>query len=87
MIELPAELTANRKCIRGTTANISSGGLLMSCSDGDLGIGTRVKVKVRIAPAASTKDQQLVLIIDGAIVRKWKGYIAVQRKRYRFAEF
>jgi PilZ domain len=82
-IELPAELRANKRSIRGTTVNISSGGLLMSCFDGDLAIGTRVKVQVRITPTASTKE--LALVIDGAITRKSGGYVAVQRKRYRFA--
>jgi hypothetical protein len=84
-IELPVELRANKKSIWGTTVNISSGGLLMSCSDGDLARGTRVKVQVRITPTASTKDQELALVIDGTITRKSGGYVAVQRKRYRFA--
>ena len=85
-IELPAELRANKMSIRGTTVNISSGGLLMSCFDGDLAIGTRVKVQVRITPTTSTNDQELALVIDGAITRKSAGYVAVQRKRYRFAD-
>ena len=84
-LEYPAELRTKKKVIRGTTLNISSGGLLMSCSDGELTIGTRVKVNVHVAgrPDASTKEHELLLTVDGAIVRKSAGYVAVQRKHYK----
>jgi hypothetical protein len=84
-LESPAELRTKKKVIRGTTLNISSGGLLMSCSDGELTIGTRVKVNVHVATwlDASTKEHELLLIVEGAIVRKSAGYVAVQRKHYK----
>ena len=57
----------------------------MSCSDGELTIGTRVKVNVHVATwlDASTKEHELLLIVEGAIVRKSAGYVAVQRKHYK----
>jgi PilZ domain len=85
-LKLPAELCIREMCIRGTTVNISSGGLLMKCSHDSLKIGWRVKVRLTNWPNPSGKKSQVTLIMDGAVVRDSPEYIAVRRIRYEFIE-
>ena len=85
-IELPAELCIRELRFRGTTVNISSGGLLMKCSHDSVKIGKRVNVRIKNWPDPSGKDSEVVLLIEGTVVRNSMGYVAVRRNRYEFIE-
>jgi hypothetical protein len=85
-IELPAELCILEMRIPGTTVNISSGGLLMKCSHDSVKVGRRVKVRITNWPNSSGKNSEVVLVIDGAVVRDSTEYVAVRRSRYQFVE-
>ena len=85
-LKLSAELCIREICIRGTTVNISSGGLLMKCSHDSVKIGWRVKVRLTNWPNPSGKSSQVALIMDGAVVRDSPEYIAIRRIRYHFVE-
>ena len=37
-------------------------------------------------PNSNRNNSEVVLMIDGAVVRNWTGYIAVRRMRYKFVE-
>jgi hypothetical protein len=85
-IELPAELFIREKRFLGKTVNISSGGLLLKCSHESVKIGKRVRVRIKSWPNSDQKDSEVVLVIDGAVVRDSLGYVAVRRNRYEFVE-
>jgi PilZ domain len=85
-IELPAELCIRELCVRGTTVNISSGGLLMKCSHDSVEEGNRVKVRITNWPNSSGNNSAIALIMEGAVVRGSTGYLAVRRTRYEFVE-
>ena len=85
-IQLPAELCIGEKRICGTTVNISSGGLLIKCSDDAVKIGGHVNVRITNWPNSSRNNSEVVLMIEGAVVRNWTGYVAVRRMRYKFVE-
>ena len=85
-IQLPAELCIREKRICGTTVNISSGGLLIKCSDDAFKIGGHVNVRITNWPNSSRNNSEVVLMIEGAVVRNWTGYVAVRRMRYKFVE-
>jgi len=83
-IKLPAELCIREMRIPGTTVNISSGGLLMKCSHGSFKIGKRVKVRITNWPNSSGKNSEVVLVIEGAVVRDSTEHVAVRRIKYEF---
>jgi hypothetical protein len=85
-IELPAELCILDMRIPGTTVNISSGGLLVKCSQDSVKVGARVQVRVTNWPNASRSNSVVVLVIEGAVVRDSPEYLAVRRIRYAFVE-
>ena len=84
-IELPGEVSNRKTCIHGTTVNVSSGGLLMACSNSMLKVGEHVRVRLTSWPIAR-HDTNLALIVAGVVVRSWAGYIAVRRKWHAFVE-
>jgi hypothetical protein len=65
--------------------NVSSGGLLMACSNSMLKVGEHVRVRLTSWPIAR-HDTNLALIVAGVVVRSWAGYIAVRRKWHAFVE-
>lgn len=85
-IELPAEICIRETRFRGTTVNISSGGLLIKCSYDKVKLGTRVKVRLTNWPGSTGKKSDVVLVIEGAVVRDSTGYLAVRRTRWEFTE-
>ena len=85
-IELPAELCVRGMHFRGITVNISSGGLLMKCRHDSVKIGKHVKVRITNWPNSSGKNSEVVLVIEGAVVRASVGYVAVRRTRHEFIE-
>jgi hypothetical protein len=82
-IKLHAELHVGQKCIIGTTVNISSGGLLMTCSPDELKTRRRVRVRLPDWPSAP-QGGKMTLILNGSIVRIAHGLVAVQRVSYEF---
>lgn len=85
-IELVAELTVGSARILGTTVNISSGGLLMTCSGAEFQVGTRVTVRVAGWPAKRRRNRKVALILQGRVVRSFADQVAVRRLRYEFFE-
>jgi hypothetical protein len=85
-IQLPAELCIREMRFRGTTVNISSGGLLIKCSHSSLKIGRRVTVRITNWPNSKGKQSDVTLVIEGAVVRDSTGFIAIRRTRYEFIE-
>jgi PilZ domain-containing protein len=85
-IELPAELCIRQMRFRGTTVNISSGGLLLKCSYDSVKMGKRVKVRITGWPNSNGNKSDVALIMEGAVVRGSRGYLAVRRTRYEFVE-
>lgn len=85
-IELRAEICIRETRFRGTTVNISSGGLLIKCSYDKVKLGTRIKVRITNWPGSTGKKSDVVLVIEGAVVRDSTGYLAVRRTRYEFTE-
>jgi len=81
-IELAGEMCVRRLCVQGTTINLSSGGLLMRCAKGAPRIGARVTIRLTNWPGR----EDIALIIQGTVLRNSNGYVAVRRKRYRFAK-
>ncbi len=79
-IRLPAELCLRQRRIVGTTVNISSGGILVACSDRELKKGRRVRVRLPDWPSPRT------LVIYGSVVREGPGVVAVRKSRYSFIE-
>jgi len=89
--EFSAELSVGKLQIQGKTANISSGGLLMNCSDGQLEksrarLGSRVKVRITGWPSSRTNDGNMTLVMEGVIVRKLNQLVAIRRTKYRFTD-
>ena len=85
-IELPAELYISETCFRGTTVNISSGGLLIKCFHDSVKVGKRVKVRITNWPNSKGQNSDVALIMQGNVVRDSTGYLAVRRTRYEFVE-
>jgi len=83
-IELPAELCIRQMRFSGTTVNISSGGLLLKCSHDSVKVGRRVKVRITDWPNSKGNKSDVALIMEGAVVRGSRGYLAVRRTRYEF---
>lgn len=84
-IVLPGEVSTRKTSMHGTTVNVSSGGLLIYCSEGTLKVGEHVKVRLTSWPGAR-HDSNLALVVEGVIVRSWAGYLAVRKKRYEFTQ-
>jgi hypothetical protein len=82
-IELRAELQVGQTCIHGTTVNISSGGLLLTCSPGELKTRRRVMVRLPNWPS-SPEGGEISLIVMGSIVRIGPRSVAVRRTKYEF---
>ena len=82
---LPCEISTPKTLIHGTTVNVSSGGLLIYCSEDGLKVGEHVKVRLTSWPGVR-QDSNLALVVEGVIVRSWAGYIAVRKKRYEFTQ-
>jgi PilZ domain len=85
-IELPAELCIREMRFRGTTVNISSGGLLMKYSHDSIKVGRHVRVRITNWPSSGGNNSDVALIIEGAVVRNSTGYLAVQRTRHAFVD-
>jgi hypothetical protein len=80
-LELPAELCWDSIRLVGKTANISSGGLLMTC-DRDVQLGALVSV--RLGWPLLQSDRRVVLIVHGEIIRRERSCIAILQRRYEF---
>ena len=80
-LELEAELSADNIRIKGTTANISSGGLLMTC---DEDIGAVTPVTVRIKWPIRKGENQVILVVHGEIVRHEPTRIAILKRQHEF---
>jgi hypothetical protein len=89
-LKFPAVLYFREEPIRGKTKNISSGGLLMVCSESELeqaGVRVGVRVKVQITGLPIRPDNTNVgLMVEGVVVRKLDRYVAVRRTRHDFVE-
>ena len=90
-LKLSAVLHYRKEHIPGTTANISSGGLLMICSEDELEqtgvkVGARVKVRITGWPTVRRNNTNLGLLVEAIVLRKRAGYVAVRRIRYEFVE-
>lgn len=80
-LELPAELLAGNVRLKTTTANISSGGLLLSC-DQEVEIGTLATV--RVSWPISQRSKQVVLVVQGEIIRREPCHLAIRHRRHEF---
>ena len=80
-LELPAELTAGKVKLKAKTANISSGGLLLSCEQ-EVEVGTLVTV--RLNWPIPQRSKQVVLVVHGEIIRRQASGIAILHRRHEF---
>ena len=80
-LELSGELSAGDVRIRGRTANIGRGGLLMMC-DGNVDIGTIVTV--RLNWPVPQGDKRVILVLQGEIIRCESNRIAILHQEYDF---
>jgi len=78
-IELPAELHINKFRLEEKTVNISSAGLLMTCSHEGISPGIRVRVCISWPPMR--EKTRMMLMRRGRVVWCQGGKIAVQWKR------
>ena len=78
-IELPAELYINKFRLEEKTLNISSAGLLMTCSREGISAGMRVRVCVSWPPMR--EKTKMMLMRRGRVVWSQSGKIAIQWKR------
>jgi len=85
-LELAAELHVGDIRSQETTSNIGSGGLLITCSHLDAEVGTPVTVSMLDWPEPQRKSAQRTLVVEGVIVRREGHRVAIQRKRYNFAD-
>jgi len=82
-LELPAELTAGKVKLKAKTANISSGGLLLSCeSQQEVEVGTLVTV--RLNWPIPQRSKQVVLVMHGEIIRRQASGVAIRHRRHEF---
>jgi hypothetical protein len=84
-LELPAELFVGKFRSNETTSNIGSGGLLISCTHDGAEVGSPVTVSMLKWPDSQPLDAKRTLVMEGIIVRREAGRVAIQRKRYEFA--
>jgi len=80
-LELEAELSSCEVRLSGTTANIGSGGLLMTC-DRNVAIGSIVTVRMNWPVRQG--DKQVVLVVQGEIIRRERSRVAILRRQYDF---
>jgi hypothetical protein len=80
-IELQAELSAGGMRLRGKTANISSGGLLLTC-DQDVEVGTLVTV--RLHWPIQQRKKQVILVVYGEIIRRDASGLAILHRQHEF---
>ena len=80
-LQLLAVLCAGDVRISGKTANISGGGLLMTC-DEDIRKGT--PVTVRIQWPIGQGESQLSLVVRGIVVRREPDRVAILHRRHDF---
>jgi PilZ domain len=90
-LKFPAVLYFRKEHIRGKTANMSSGGLLMICSESELEqtgvqVGARVKVRITGWPTSRPDNTNVGLMVEGVVVRKLARHVAVRRIRHDFVE-
>ena len=78
-IELPAELHINKFRLEEKTLNISSAGLLMTCSRD--GVSPGMRVKVCISWPHMREKNKLMLMRRGRVVWCQSGKVAIQWKR------
>ena len=80
-LELNAVLSSGDLRIKGKTANISSGGLLMTC-DENIRKGTHVTV--RIQWPIEQGQNQLSLVVQGIVIRRELTRVAIIQRRHYF---
>jgi hypothetical protein len=78
-IELPAELYINKYRLDEKTLNISSAGLLMTCSREGVSPGMRVRVCISWPPMR--EKTKMMLMRRGRVVWSQSGKVAIQWKR------
>lgn len=81
VLEMEADISTSAERFRARTINISSGGLLLTCS-GNVEIGTLVTV--RIAWPLQQRNKRITLIVHGEIIRRDSIGLAVRQQRHEF---
>ena len=80
-LELEGELQLDGCAVACRSANISSGGLLTIC-DREVQVGAAVIV--RLDWPLRQRNRQVVLVVQGEVVRRAPGLIGILRRQYTF---
>jgi hypothetical protein len=80
-LEMQAEVSAGDLRFSGKTANISSGGLLVSC---DSQVEVSTLVTVRLDWPIQQRKKPVFLIVHGEIIRRDSNCLAIIRRRHEF---
>lgn len=80
-LELQAELAIGHARLHGKTANISSGGMLMTC-DEDVELGSLVTV--RLNWPIQQRERRVILVLHGEVIRREPSRFAILHRRHEF---